>query len=60
MDDKRIHPEEGITDDELNLALKALAIKYAFATTRQSPVANKVLINAWNEFIKSDIPKEEI
>lgn len=60
MDDKKIHPEEEITDDDLDLALKALAIKYAFATTRQNPVANKVLINAWNEFIKSDIPKEEI
>ena len=60
LDAKKVVEDISITDDELRKALNDLDYKYAFATTRKSPIANSELVMAWIDYINRNINKKGI
>ena len=53
-EENRIINDAQLSDEALIDALDALDLKFAHALTRESPVANKVLVLAWAAYIGTE------
>lgn len=60
LDNNTVLTDVKLTDEEIKLALRGIDFKYAFATSRKSPIANRDIVMAWIDYINNGIPKEKI
>ena len=57
---KQILEDAVISDEDLSLALEGLAYKYAFATSREDPIADERLVITWVNYRQSSKRKNFI
>lgn len=51
MPDEKMQTDVFLTDEELEIALKGLALRYAHAVTRKPPVVSESLGKIWVDYI---------
>ncbi len=56
LTEERVVPNATLTDEEIKAALVNLDYKYAHATSRKPPIANKMYVMAWIDYINMGPP----